>query len=70
MPRNKTPKTNPPKKARSTPSVTGIPVAELDQLSPVAREQLENFCRELALDLRRITGRVPDERQMDLPKAV
>ncbi len=44
--------------------------ADPDQLSPIAQEQLDKFCRELALALRRITGRVPDERQMDLPKVV
>ena len=44
---------------------TEMPIESLD---PATQEKIREFCYELALALRRITGRVVEEAELDLPE--
>lgn len=45
---------------------TSKPVIDLSQMNPAEQETVRQFCYELALILRRLTGRVVDEKPADL----
>ncbi len=47
-------------------ATTSKPGLDLSQLNPAEQETVRQFCYELALILRRITGRVVDEEPADL----
>lgn len=40
----------------------------IDSVDPATQEKIREFCYELALALRRITGRVVEETEFDLPE--
>jgi len=42
------------------------PVKDFSQMNPAEQETVRQFCYEVALILRRITGRVVDEKPADL----
>ena len=44
---------------------TEMPIESLD---PATQEKIREFCYELALALRRITGRVVENAELDLPE--
>ncbi|WP_152031711.1 hypothetical protein [Longilinea arvoryzae] len=44
---------------------TEVPIEALD---PATQEKIREFCYELALALRRITGRVVEDAELDLPE--
>ena len=45
---------------------TSKPVTALSQMNPAEQETVRQFCYELALILRRLTGRVVSEKPVDL----
>jgi hypothetical protein len=47
-------------------ATTSKPTFEISQMNPAEQETVRQFCYELALILRRITGRVVDEKPVDL----
>ena len=47
-------------------ATTSKPVTDLSQMNPAEQETVRQFCYELALILRRLTGRVVSEKPVDL----
>lgn len=47
-------------------ATTSKPVLEISQMSPAEQETVRQFCYDVALILRRLTGRVVSEKPADL----
>ncbi len=47
-------------------ATTSKPGLDINQLNPAEQETVRQFCYELALILRRITGRVVEEKPVEL----